>query len=275
MRSTCGRRRAAGAWPCSSCDGSPNLPSGPVVASRGIRRRPPLPDYQATKCPAGHHNCGVAHGVPGVIGLLGQMCASGLEEAIPLLEGAVAWLLDRELGPDQASVFPEWIAPGDSPRLARLAWCYGDAGIAATMLVAARGAKRADWEREALRIARRAVDRPRESTGVVDAGLCHGAAGLAHVFNRMYQATGEAWLADAARNWFTNALDLRRRDEGIAGFVAMEPDAERRERWVADPGFLMGTAGIGLALLSASTSIEPEWDRLLLTAIPRAHNGTP
>lgn len=34
--------------------------------------------------------------------------------------------------------------------------------------------------------------------------------------------------------------------------------------WLVDPTFLTGVAGIGLALLGATTDIEPVWDRLLL-----------
>jgi hypothetical protein len=35
----------------------------------------------------------------------------------------------------------------------------------------------------------------------------------------------------------------------------------RRE---AAPGLLFGASGVGLALLAASTEIEPSWDRLFL-----------
>jgi hypothetical protein len=38
--------------------------------------------------------------------------------------------------------------------------------------------------------------------------------------------------------------------------------------WRAEPGLLTGTAGVGLALLAATTPIEPAWDRALLVAIP-------
>jgi hypothetical protein len=40
--------------------------------------------------------------------------------------------------------------------------------------------------------------------------------------------------------------------------------------WKDDPGFLTGSAGIGLALLAATTAVAPDWDRVLLTAIPIA-----
>ena len=224
-----------------------------------------MSEEQRAECPDGHYNLGVAHGVPGVIALLGLACETGHdEEARPLLERAVAWLLKQKLDPEGPSVFPKWVAPGFVPAHARLAWCYGDTGVAATLFIAARAAARPEWEREALQIAKRAAERSFERSGVRDAGLCHGAAGLAHIFNRMHQATGEAWLADAAIRWFGHTLDLRRRDEGLAGFVALERDADRHERWLAEPGLLTGAAGIGLALLAACSTVEPAWDRTLL-----------
>jgi hypothetical protein len=37
--------------------------------------------------------------------------------------------------------------------------------------------------------------------------------------------------------------------------------------WRPESGFLTGSAGIGLALLAATTPVEPEWDRVLLTTL--------
>jgi hypothetical protein len=37
--------------------------------------------------------------------------------------------------------------------------------------------------------------------------------------------------------------------------------------WRNDPGFLTGSSGVGLALLAAATSVEPLWDRLLLSDV--------
>jgi hypothetical protein len=124
------------------------------------------------------------------------------------------------------------------------------------------------WECEALSIAWRASQRPPKQSGVVDAGLCHGAAGLGHLFNRMYQATGESWLAEAARSWFARALAMRRPGQGIGGYAAWLPGDDGALTWVADPSLLTGAAGIALALLAATTAVEPAWDRMLLVAIP-------
>jgi len=162
------------------------------------------------------------------------------------------------------------VGPGISPKPTRLAWCYGDLGIAVALLQAARGVREPAWEREAMMIARRCAARPAEQSGVVDCGLCHGAAGVGHLFNRLFQATGDESLRDAARFWFNRTFDMRRPNEAIAGFPAWMPDPERPEekRWVAEPGILEGAAGVALALLAATTGIEPEWDRMLLVSVP-------
>jgi hypothetical protein len=224
-----------------------------------------LPAETREKVPQGYYNLGLAHGVPGVIALLGQACAAGVARARarPLLEGAVRWLLAQQ-GPRG---FAAWVGP-EEYQPTRLAWCYGDPGIAAALLGAARCVGEPGWEREARAIARRAARRPPEEAGVVDAGLCHGAVGLGHVFNRMYQATGEAALGEAARFWFDRTLALRRPGEGIGGYCACQPGEGGARAWVVDPGLLTGAAGIALALLAATTAVEPAWDRVLLISIP-------
>jgi hypothetical protein len=128
------------------------------------------------------------------------------------------------------------------------------------------------WEQGALEIARRAAERAPKTAGVVDAGLCHGAAGLGHLFNRMFQATGETQFNEAATFWFERALEMRRPAEGIGGFSARDR-VDGETRWVDDPGILTGAAGIALALLAATTPIEPAWDRMLLVSIPKEERG--
>ena len=219
----------------------------------------------------GHYNLGLAHGMPGVIALLGAVCAAGVarEKAHPLLEGAVAWLNAQRLPAGMSSSFPSYLERGLTPTATRSAWCYGDPGIAAALLFAARSTGDRALERRAIEIGLHAAKRPPETSGVVDAGLCHGAAGLGHVFNRIYQAGGEEIFADAARFWLERTLEMQYAGSGIAGFSAMrwDPDAGER-RPVAERGILTGVAGIGLALLAAATPVMPSWDRVLLVSIP-------
>jgi hypothetical protein len=128
--------------------------------------------------------------------------------------------------------------------------------------MAARGAGEPAWETAARRIALAAAARP--NPRVADAGLCHGAAGIGHVFNRLYQATGDMEMGKAAHAWFDDALARREPGTGIAGFsMAFGKDGSER---VDEPGFLLGATGIGLALLGAVSEVEPAWDRVLLTS---------
>jgi hypothetical protein len=221
------------------------------------------------RTPHAAYNLGVAHGTPGVIALLGRVMVAEIDAptrrmARKLLHGGVEWLLAQELPPGSHGSFATAADPGLRREPARLAWCYGDPGIAAALLVAARGAKMPAWEEAALRVALRAAARPVETSGVRDAGLCHGAAGVAHIFHRLSVATRERRLADAARSWFARTLAMRRARGGFAGFRAWVPDARGKPSWQADPGFLTGAAGVTLALVAATTDAEPAWDRALL-----------
>ena len=97
-------------------------------------------------------------------------------------------------------------------------------------------------------------------------GLCHGAAGLGHIFNRLFQASGEEVFRDAACSWFEHTLNFKLANEGFGGFLFYRVTEEDGATWEAEPGILEGAAGIALALLAASTSIEPAWDRMLLVS---------
>lgn len=212
---------------------------------------------------------GVAHGAPGVVAVLAGACAGGVavRRARPLLDAAVAWILAQKLADRSRSTFPDIVRP-EGARPARLAWCYGDAGIAAVLYEAGRVVDEPAWQREALAIAVAAAAHSAETARVRDACLCHGSAGLGHLFNRLYQSSGDLRLRDAALRWFRHALDQRCPGEGVGGFsyraYQVGCDGFRDE---PAAGFLEGSAGIGLALLGALSPVEPQWDRLLLASL--------
>src|SRR4051794_6587641 len=229
--------------------------------------------WQREQMPRGCYNLGVAHGIPGVIGFLAAAQREGLDDPrlARFAEDAVPWTLAQKW--DQpSSPLPAFIPIGGEPYPTRTAWCYGDLGVAAVLLSAAQSFGRDDWKREALAIARVAARRSPEEAMVKDAGLCHGSTGLAHLFNRMAQASGDDELRDAAERWIRIALDMRRPGQGLAGLLSWVDITENGKtvawEWKTEPGFLSGVAGIGLGLLAAVTDFEPAWDRVLLVAIP-------
>jgi lantibiotic modifying enzyme len=238
-----------------------------------------IPDDESrTQYPSGRVDLGVAHGVAGVIGLLGSLCGAGVEQATarPLLEQAVSWLQAQAILTEAGPTFPVWVTPGFRPWPARSAWCYGDPGIAAALLLAARGVGNAHWEQTAVALACRAAERPATETGVVNANVCHGAAGLAHIYNRMYQATGEPRLGRAAVNWLEVTLDYYRRARQAGGtWVQGNWDPGRRDLWTwTGLELVEGAAGVALVLLAAATPVEPAWDRMLLVSAPTPVGST-
>jgi hypothetical protein len=88
---------------------------------------------------------------------------------------------------------------------------------------------------------REAARRPVEGSGAVDAGLCHGSAAMLNIFNRFFQATGEAVFADAAHTWLERTLALKTPGQGIGGYAAWSRGAEDTLTWVDKPGLMEGT----------------------------------
>jgi lantibiotic modifying enzyme len=232
-------------------------------------------EYTRDLHPQGSFNLGLSHGIPGALAFLARAAALGVQEAAPLVHSAGDWLLHQRRSYSNGSFFAaQFLDELDEENDgSRLAWCYGDLGVSAALMVSARALQRADWEAAALEVARAAAKR--EKARVMDGGLCHGAFGNAHLFSRLYRASGEACFLEATRHWAKTGFELRKPGQGLAGFLAWAPgmpDAPAENPWIAESGFLEGVAGIGLALLGLLSPQTPDWDRLLLVDIP-VHDG--
>ena len=213
-----------------------------------------------------YFNLGLSHGVPGVIAVLARFLAvADLRERVyPLLKGAVEWIREQRIPADAGGGYPDYVADGSEPEPARLAWCYGDPGVAVSLLSAARALKRPDLEAFALDVAHTAAGRSLANSGVVDAGICHGSAGIAHIFHRLYRASGDETCRRAATTWFTRLLERAEDRPSIAGFATYCFERQRAGEYIEDPAWLTGAAGVGLVLLSALSDPLPTWDRALL-----------
>jgi lantibiotic biosynthesis protein len=260
-------------------DGSPSPSSEPVARSildhlerlarpmpTGVAWHTPptlLPPWQREIAPEGYVNLGLAHGVPGVVAILARYVAAGIEvrRARPLLDSAVAYL--RSVArPVMGKRYYAWLPPHNEEASTRVAWCYGDLGVSVALMSAAIATDREDWRADALDLAHGMAARPFEASQVIDAGLCHGASGVAHLFNRLSQAADDAELARAADAWFGHTLAMRRSDP-IAGFPRGVPD-KGVMAWEPGADLLTGASGVALALHAAISPIEPAWDQLLL-----------
>lgn len=228
-----------------------------------------------TQYPEGYYNMGVAHGSPGVLGLLARASSLGLEPELTqkMIAETASWLLANRLAGRPGSSYPSMLNPIGDSLPARSAWCYGNPGIAPCFLAAGRVAGNPAWEAEGFTLAIEAAERSIEDAEVVDPGLCHGSVGLGHLFNRLYQATGDERLRDAAIFWYRDTLERRVPRTGVAGYRSYRAPTPHDPEYLADASFLTGGAGIGLAFLAATTDFAPQWDRLLLAEIPSPRSG--
>ncbi|MBB5808830.1 hypothetical protein F4560_008598 [Saccharothrix ecbatanensis] len=208
--------------------------------------------------PGGHGNFGLAHGVCGPLALLSQslhrgVVVAGQREAIETICAWLdSWRIDTATGyrwpylitRDELGSRPARVQHSGANR--RPSWCYGTAGIARSLHLAALAVGDAARRRVAEDALVSALTDPTQDALIGDASLCHGYAGLARIATR---AASDADEPVAAR--------LR----ALATELLMRAIAQP----VTDnPGLLEGASGVGLAVLAAVTKPATGWATCLL-----------
>jgi lantibiotic modifying enzyme len=213
-------------------------------------------------------NICLSHGMASIAIMLSKFIENNIarEQSTALLHQTVNYILAQEIDPaEHLSYFPSMSLenPGQQMLTSRIAWCYGDLGVALALYRAGKAADMAEWRDKGLKIllyscSRRGV----KMNTIKDAGLCHGTAGVALIFQRLFLDTGLQDFEEAAGYWHEQTLSFATIPEGPAGFLpytvqeAVQPAQAR--------GFLLGISGIGLSLLHAVSDIRPDWDECLL-----------
>jgi lantibiotic modifying enzyme len=241
-----------------------HLEAAAITDDAGTTWRTParfLSEERRVQFPEGMIDLGVAHGVSGIIGMLTQFVAADLQatRSSRLLESAIEWLLDT-VPNDEPRFGKDW--PASAGRNKPIGWCYGDAGVAGVLLHASSVLNSPRLEAEALGLLQSsaALLGPR---GVDDAGFCHGAAGLAHIYNVAFQRTGNVRMRLEAEHWIMDLL--RRRTPGIRDDRYASSQYDSGVRYLdEDPKLISGSVGIALVLLAATENREPEWQRLFV-----------
>jgi hypothetical protein len=170
---------------------------------------------------------GVARGFGGTLYLLTKAAAAGVDA--PRANRLLSRCTEALLEPRTESVNP-------------CSWFDGELGIAAVCLQAGSD--------ECQRWATRVLERCLELTPTGhDFSLLNGAAGAAHMFNRIGRTGRDARCRAASLKWWNRAIELYKKETPAADATGAK--------------FLEGSAGFGLALLAALTPVEPAWDALL------------
>jgi len=207
--------------------------------------------------PGGHGNVGLAHGICGPLALLAQALRRGTAVAgqPDAIETICAWLDSWRIDTPTGHRWPYMITRNEhdsrptgvthSGAVRRPSWCYGTAGVARTLHLAALALGDTARRRDAEDALLSALTDPAQDALIGDASLCHGHAGLARIAAHAAADEPEATrLRDLATDLIARALTWP-----VTG----------------TPGLLEGDAGIGLAALAAVTEPVTRWDTSLLT----------
>lgn len=206
---------------------------------------------------------GMAHGITFILALLAKTKMQGFfeEETEYLLHKGLEHIRSLKMNSNSLYTYPMIVINGKPSNDGRLAWCNGDLGIAGVFLLAWKATGREDYRTEALEILRSASKLTVEDAGAVDAGLCHGTAGIAALFKRFYIETKDVQLKTAHDNWIAATLEMATFTDGYAGYKTYSSASYGGPR--KEYGFLSGISGIGTSLLSSLSEEPVAWDRVL------------
>ncbi|USG63893.1 lanthionine synthetase C family protein [Brevibacillus ruminantium] len=222
----------------------------------------------AERFPQGNFNCGVSHGIPGVLSLLSLALQHGVEiegqrEAIQrIAEWLLAWKQTDAYGDLWAPQLSleNWEMGKVDPFVHREAWCYGTPGVARALWLAGESLGQADWKQAALKAYRGTFRRPQELWNLYAPTICHGYAGLLLMTQRMYAESGEL---RAERDRLAEQVITMFSSEAPFGYYEVQRLASG-DRRLHYPGLLDGAAGTALVLLSLLRAEPPEWEAALL-----------
>lgn len=201
----------------------------------------------------------IPHGNLSVLNLLSIFYRNSIlkEKCKILIDGNINWIKQLQNSKSNVSLFP--ISDNIGNQYSRLAWCYGDLGVANSLLLTADNIDNLELRNFAIEIALHTCKRILvENTGIIDSGICHGASGVAHIYNRLYQVTKISEFKVSANYWFEHVLNISEFKDGYAGYKTWNHGSGA---WELDYSLIEGICGVGLTLICANSNIEASWDR--------------
>jgi lantibiotic biosynthesis protein len=202
----------------------------------------------------GTHDLGVAHGTPAVIGLLAHALRRGLGtgRTARLLDESISWLRAQEDPSLPHSRFAS--CSGLHGASSRLAWCYGDLGVAAMLAGAAAARHDPELDMYWRALAEHRIAQAADTWGLEDDALCHGRAGVLHLLRRLI---AHDWDSPRAR-----ALAGELEQTLARNLAAPQP--------VGSHGLLNGWGGALLVLAESAygaRTVSMPWHLCLLTPV--------
>lgn len=210
------------------------------------------------------YNISLSHGISSIIMYLSKVLKSGFStySVQKMLTGAVNYVLSQQIDVNVYGSFFPYRSNSD-PSQSRLAWCYGDLGIAISIWNAGLIMNNDSWKNKAEQILEYSTLRKRQDdTFVSESGICHGSSGVSLIYRRMYLNTKNKIYLDASEYWLNKTFDFAIEKNGLAGYKS-----KIREERVNDYSLLSGIAGVGSVFLSHLLQDNQSWDEMFLLSL--------
>ncbi|MGP4103418.1 lanthionine synthetase LanC family protein [Nonomuraea sp. KM90] len=212
-------------------------------------------------------DCGVAHGVAGLLAAL-SLLESHFRFASLRIESGIRWagnwLVERAaavgeciLWPDAVALQPAEHGGGGSLPVHAGSWCHGSSGIVRALYLAGEAVDEPGFRGLAVEAMRSHCEKEPE---LRSPSVCHGLAGQLLLTLAFAKDTNDAIFVQAGKS-MTQQLYERYRANCPLGFREVEGEGLTE---VDHPGLLRGAAGTALGLLAGHIEQPPQWGRLLL-----------
>lgn len=213
-------------------------------------------------------NCGMAHGVPGVMSVLAIARIAGIRR--PGIDEVMKRLSDWTVSMIDASEQEEWRMPyaatvcGENPqsdpKIARVAWCYGLPGVARSLWLVGKALGSTELQDFGAEVLYHGATQMTMDPGKYSPTFCHGLAGVLRIVQVFAADTGRdefTWLSHI----LTKAIITSYTPKNPVGFQNREDNGQV----VDNCGLLNGSTGVALVLLSVRETDEMKgWDRIFL-----------
>ncbi|MCD7978477.1 MAG: hypothetical protein LUG51_15550 [Tannerellaceae bacterium] len=193
----------------------------------------------------------LSHGMSAIVILLTKIAK---DEAFRpacefLITGAVNYILTQELE-GEYSLYPHSSLVRKNRKDSYLGWCHGDLGVGLALYYAGKMMDNQAWIEKSNSIFYHSFNRRSvEERGMNNGFICHGAAGVALIYYRMYLNTENERFYQEALYWIKEAVALY-----------TDPENEFEE----DDNLLTGSPGIALTLACIYYKVDPAWDTIFL-----------
>lgn len=209
-------------------------------------------------------NLSMSHGMAGLIVILSKIFRiTTSDETNERIRRLMLWgtnfiLRQKKLSIIDNSMYPSYSLDSTmSHRDSRLAWCYGDLGIAFCLQEAGKALNEKSLIEEAKLIFKHSCNRRTSpNTLISDHWLCHGASGVAYFFTKAFQFFKDLEFQEAANFWLnkTNVL--------TENYYNKSNKTENNS--IDNIGLLNGVSGLLLHYNSIQDPKYQGWDEILL-----------